>query len=812
MRRPACFFVFLLSVAVSSSLFADGNVLTKYWKEQRSLPQAQTMRDVVAARSGRTKALVGMEFGTVSRELLAKAEPDECFTAVGGPSGAPPCSGDSQPKVNGGYVWGMVDVGDDVWFGTVANPQCFVAATMIGQALGTTLGPIKTDSWVCEFGGDTWDPLGDQRPPKLYAYHSAAGTLEDLTSGMPPADLEELAKVIGIRAAGSSDGVVLFAGPTIDGDVHMFAFATNGSFLGSHEFADWTDTRRFAHLNGELYLGIGVGSIEGNPPGGMVMRWIGSAASPFDFEMVTYLVGETVAEITEHQGRLAAGTWAVPQVLGPLGGSSGVYLSPDPGADGILSAADGDWDKIWEVADYEPDRINALVTGIGAMASYGGYLYWGTMHPPFLALAAHYGFYRDFYDDINTTDASEEFLLAAALGTHRATSLWLADNLPGDPDIFMLYGLPALPSFDPGTDPIPSDPIVDDYWSIVDTGWEPVWGISGFGNLFNNYTWSMTVNNGRLWVGTMDMQYLLMDAGATMLHSILDSQNMTLEEAIEELVTSGNLDPMVAEILAALGDDDVLTTAGADLYYFPFPDAPAFPESLSGIDNFTSYGVRNMRSVNGKVYAGMANPMNLLTDTSDDVPEGGWELIRLEDKAPNTPAQPQSTVVLEDGSRVTLCDVEDPGYTVGMWLPLSTLPTLVPPPPGMLPATRIMLVGTSANAGPCEGDTLAQVCLESQTNGARLHQLQLIDDPDLGPTPAWVDITNHTEGDFVCGNITEEAQPLLWQLGYNGYLGLVTLLDRQKEPGIPDADPLGRALLILLIAAVGAIVIRLRMS
>jgi hypothetical protein len=29
------------------------------------------------------------------------------------------------------------------------------------------------------------------------------------------------------------------------------------------------------------------------------------------------------------------------------------------------------------------------------------------------------------------------------------------------------------------------------------------------------------------------------------------------------------------------------------------------------------------------LYIGMANPMNLRTDTTDDVPQGGWELIKL---------------------------------------------------------------------------------------------------------------------------------------------------------------------------------------
>jgi hypothetical protein len=29
------------------------------------------------------------------------------------------------------------------------------------------------------------------------------------------------------------------------------------------------------------------------------------------------------------------------------------------------------------------------------------------------------------------------------------------------------------------------------------------------------------------------------------------------------------------------------------------------------------------------LYLGMANPMNLLTDEGDELPEGGWELLRL---------------------------------------------------------------------------------------------------------------------------------------------------------------------------------------
>jgi len=808
MRCFSTLVVCALVISVAGIALADDSVLTKFWEEQRSAEQPGRM----ATQGPSTKALVGIEFGTVSRELLAKAEPDECFTEIGlGPTPLP-CTGEARPKTNQGYVWGMVDVGDDVWFGTVANTQCIVAGTMIGQALGAPLPPIETNSWVCEFGAPGWNPVGDQRPPMLYAYHTATDTLEDLTVGMG-ADLVELAKVVGIRAAGSQDGVVLFAGPTVEGDVHMFAFQTDGTYIGASEFPDWIETRRFANLNGELYLGIGVGPIAPNPPGGMVVRWDGDAADPFDFVPVTYLPGEQVAEIAEHNGRLAAGTWAIPQVAGPLGESSGVWISPDP-VDGVVDLADGPWTKFWEISDYEPNQVNSLVTGVGAMASYGGNLYWGTMHPPFLAMAAHYGFYEaTFYEGVAGQGYYEEFLLAAFLGTHRATSLWMGSNLGDTNDVDMLYGLPALPYFDPGTDPIPPDPVIEDYWTIVDTGWEPVWGISGFGNLFNNYTWSMTVNNGRLWVGTMDMLYLLVDAGAAFLEGILESQGLTVEDAVAQLIALGYLDSTMLEALEALGSEDIGITAGADLYYFPAPDAPAFPESLSGIDNLTSYGVRNMRSVGGSIYAGMANPMNLMTDTSDDYPEGGWELIKLDDEEPNTPVGESVTVRLEDGSEITLCDVVFPGYTVGMHLPLGGFPIPLPPPPeGFRFASDLMMVGTSANSMGCGPDAMASICMPNPTYNAGLFQLQIVEDPVAGSIPMWVEITASREDGMLCGAIDLSAQPLLWELGYNGYMGLVTVIEQLAFEEVPDAGPLGRALLVILIGIAAVIVIRMKLG
>ena len=48
--------------------------------------------------------------------------------------------------------------------------------------------------------------------------------------------------------------------------------------------------------------------------------------------------------------------------------------------------------------------------------------------------------------------------------------------------------------------------------------------------LFNGYAWSATVNNGRLWVGTMDWIYLLQDLGMTVLAEFLESEGITLAQ------------------------------------------------------------------------------------------------------------------------------------------------------------------------------------------------------------------------------------------------------------------------------------------
>jgi hypothetical protein len=133
-------------------------------------------------------------------------------------------------------------------------------------------------------------------------------------------------------------------------------------------------------------------------------------------------------------------------------------------------------------------------------------------------------------------------------------------------------------------------------------GSTPLWGVSGFGNFYNNYTWTMEVFDDQLFVGTMDWSYLL-DEGL----------------------------PLILEYLGIPPDTPILLPEGehgADLYHFSSADVPAEAESLDGVGNPTNYGIRTMLSADA-LYLGMANPMNLLTDPDDALPEGGWELLRL---------------------------------------------------------------------------------------------------------------------------------------------------------------------------------------
>lgn len=538
---------------------------------------------------------------TMNWEVLAKAEPDSCYDEIGNPyPSGPPCA-TGQSKVNQAYVWGLAKSGDDLWFGTAANVHCLV----LGGFLDLTI-PHETDSWVCEFGASQLslnDPpglpgqIGDWRPPELYVYNTETDTLTEKTTAVTGTGAVALGQTLGIRSAGTISDVVILAGPALTptGRLNMFAFdTTTGDYLGFDQLAGYSNIRKWLVVDDVLYTAVrNVGG------GGSVLRWQGDAGDPFQFEVVGNLDGAG-AELALHDGRLFVSTWPGGVMTSTV--VAGVYMSPLIPSGGLTTthAAPGAWTKVWQVDEYEPDPVTAATYGGGALASYGDYLYWGTMHVPFLSTMAHLEYFQTFTDTYPFNDPEVDIPLAV-LGTYRPISIFRGQNFDTTPEIELLYGLPFLPvaSYDAFDDDVD--------WSLRPNNMDvylPTMGLSGFGNFFNNYTWTMDTYEEQLFVGTMDWSYLGSD----------------LLELVLEPIISGTLE-ITIELPPPIG-------AGADLFRFPAPDTIALPESIEGVGNYSNYGVRTMIA-DDKLYLGMANPMNLLTDPSDNVPEGGWELLSL---------------------------------------------------------------------------------------------------------------------------------------------------------------------------------------
>ncbi|MEE6263152.1 hypothetical protein [Plantactinospora sonchi] len=523
-------------------------------------------------------------------ELLAKASPDECFRGIGAISPGGECE-PGKPKVNQSYVWGLTKSGNHLWFGTAANVHCLTLGLSLAE-----IEPIENDDYVCEFGESPQrakSPLlppaaGDWRPPRVYLYDTSTRKLTDKTgaiAGKSSADRLRLESTVGIRAAGSHNGVVLLGGPGIVG-INLFAFdAKSGRYLGSTTVAQYGTIRHIIVADGALYAGVGLGP--DGLAGGAVLRWAGNTSSPFKFTVVGKLPAQ-VADLVAHKGRLFVTTW--PSVARGVQAQTiaGVWMSQwlTTGKRGLTTADASSWRQVWSVSQYEPDPVVAASYGLGGLASYGGHLYWGTMHVPLKSTQTH---------TLRQRPASDEQGSIAVQNTQRSTSIFRASNFDqGKAKAQLLYGASELPAFNPEANDGAGA------WQLRPTGYKPKFGPAGFGNKYNNYTWKMVVTGDSLYVGTMDWSYVGKDLPPT------------VGGAVE----------------AALGEPDP-ASYGADLWVFDNPKKAAKPVDTTGLGNYLNYGIRTMVADRSAIYLGMGNPMNLRTDTEDDVPEGGWELIRL---------------------------------------------------------------------------------------------------------------------------------------------------------------------------------------
>ena len=353
-----------------------------------------------------------------SFQLLEKSQPDQWYTGLGGPyftiDQAQPT--DAIPKVNQDYVWSMADGGSSIWFGTGAGTAAAAGASsqiIVGQTPTSfeadSRGGTKLFAW--EYGDSTFPGvptqlkayLGDWRPPKFYQYDPSSGTLTDRTPNDPLVNI-----TLGLRSAGSANGVVLFGGLAYTNvGICMFAFDANtGAFLGSRLMPRYSNIRRWINTPAGLYT-----SVLNTTPAvtrGSVIRWAGNTRNPFVFTTVGLLDNQG-AYMTYHNDRLIVGTWQedsilpaalrqVPQlasVLPPLDlpPLSGLWMSPALGRTGLLPVHAPFWTKVWDPTAYEPDEKLALGYSMGALESFGGSLYFGTLHFPNSGAAAFLGQY-----------------------------------------------------------------------------------------------------------------------------------------------------------------------------------------------------------------------------------------------------------------------------------------------------------------------------------------------------------------------------------------------------------------------------------
>ncbi|MBI5550256.1 MAG: hypothetical protein HY911_02025 [Desulfobacterales bacterium] len=530
--------------------------------------------------------------------LVAKAPVDECFNGIGGDYIAgSSCSSNQKPKTNQSYVWGLTKAGDNLWFGTAANMLCLIRAYDAYEN-GLEASPYWNGLWTCEFDEGQYvktqmpsvtvpSIFSDYRPPKIYTYNITTKVLTDKTLEItnPQAQLL-LQATFGLRSAVTFGNYVFLSGPmALGAGINLFAFnATTGAFLGAATLKDFQNIRRWLVLNNVLYAAVGA---EGG--GGKILRWTGTAAAPFTFAEVGVVDG-AASEIVAHDGRIFVGTW--PSRINGVANMAGLWMSPVVPATGLTAADAASWQKVWQADRYEPDALNASLYGMGAMASYGGYLYFGTMHVQGKAA-------RVFAKQYNIT--GNDALWETYNNSWRSAAIFRGSNLTATTPTFeLLYGNATLPVY------VYSNG--RGYWTSARNrmgGVSGRYGTSGFGNKYNNYCWSMAIYNSQLFVGTMDHGYLWLDWEH--LQGVYDGE------------------PFYSYIPYWYDRDP--EEWGADLWRFTSTSSAASRVSRDGLGNYTNMGFRNMIADEATgLYVGTANPANLYREDGD---RGGWELLRV---------------------------------------------------------------------------------------------------------------------------------------------------------------------------------------
>lgn len=570
---------------------------------------------------------------------------------------------------NASYAWGVAQVEDKIWFGSLNNGWC-----------GWMMKHLKLPMMVTAFDSEVQacNLVDIARPGQLYIYdvgsnetkiinpdeiQNAAGQnyAEDIAKG-PTKHLGNgvfegsADKIYGFRSAGAYNGVVFFIGhanldsqsatEAAEGFMRVFAFdSQTQTYLGKADFP-YDSSRRMTvldHPDGSqaLYTFMGPDTSLGQAgtSGTVGLRWVGSKEAPFKggdmhgFEVVTPtdfkyegLPGEFVTTQDERGGeRLVVSTWAHPKAAKDPAYQGGNLLASNPMPEaGFSKSAPMEFTTIFKTEDFDADPVIAKTYEMGAMAMYQGYLYFGSMH------VGHSG----GYDKIKAAYPTQ--FPAVVEGEYSKTEKELAINSWRASSLFRM----KMDSFEQPSQ-FKAELLYGDelQWTFDGTEWhqkpnrmglEPKYGPAGWGEVLNVYAWTAVVHNDKLYYGGFDLGSGMRDyydnirgieSKASGLPTLKPDQFCLNGMCIPVDMMGGNSwfdqatnNPMYYVYEWAQKVPGNSNKSGADLIVFEDTESAAKVITENGFDNPGNNGIRNAAIIDGELYLGTSTFSNLGND------------------------------------------------------------------------------------------------------------------------------------------------------------------------------------------------------
>ncbi|MFJ6805776.1 hypothetical protein ACIQRK_06980 [Streptomyces anulatus] len=571
----------------------------------------------------------------------AQASVNECFSGIGehtapNPDGS--CSTGYQQKIDGGYIWAAARSGDYAYFGTLANVLCGGISTFTADAPAPH---VVKDVNACEYGQSSGAPtfgakLGDSRTPQVLRVNADTQKTEDISPESDPL----FQNTTGLRGAGAAKGIVFMMGlkqPTaVDAraGVSLFAFeGSTGRYLGSELRTDLVTGRGGVEgPDGNLYLaGRSTSGGEVAGLGGSILKWTGTLAEPFQFEKVGTLPNDA-GYITVVGNRLAVSGWmgVIPsKKSASYGGPSKIWMSPEIPAGGLTVGDSASWTSLFSWDQYDPDPVVGKSIVWGGIKEWRGDLYVGSYN--YAGMTATTSVWNEY-----GTPAAEADRIRDLTQANRAATVFKISK-PGTPNqkVTLLYGEKSLPVFDPASKT----------WSPKPNklGQTPKFGLSGFGNPANMYSWTFTTFKDKLYMATADATGLTTPAAFTTGPTYNFSQS-----------TIDTLEKVTGPALYK-------SMGGGDVWRMDSPQKPAVAETLNGFNNRTQHGVRVFLPFEDKnfLFAGMAGSYNLQATKQN---RGGWSLNKLTESTARTLRAPLENKINKDAKKAVLVG---PGLGIG---------------------------------------------------------------------------------------------------------------------------------------------------